>query len=87
MTLAISNTGLAGALIGLMFGLVEYVLALRIIGRMLSREAGAEQPTQAGVDRVQALLRPIRYALLAAAFIVYPVVGYIVGAPFASEGK
>ncbi|MDF2115259.1 hypothetical protein PY365_06745 [Roseiarcaceae bacterium H3SJ34-1] len=87
MTLAVSNAGLAGALIGLMFGLVEYVLALRIIGRMLSREAGAGQPEQAGVDRVQALLRPIRYALLSAAFIVYPAVGYLVGAPFASEGK
>jgi hypothetical protein len=82
-----SNAGLAGALIGLMFGLIEYVLALRIIGRMLSREAGVERPEQAGVDRVQALMRPIRYALLAAAFIVYPVVGYLVGAPFASEGK
>jgi cytochrome b561 len=82
-----SNAGLAGALIGLGFGLIEYVLALRIIGRMLSREAGAEQPEQAGVDRVQALMRPIRYALLAAAFIVYPVVGYLVGASFASEGK
>jgi hypothetical protein len=82
-----SNVGLAGALIGLGFGLIEYVLALRIIGRMLSREARVEQPEQAGVDRVQALMRPIRYALLAAAFIVYPVVGYIVGAPFASEGK
>jgi hypothetical protein len=82
-----SNAGLAGALIGLGFGLIEYVLALRIIGRMLSREAGAGQPEQAGVDRVQSLMRPIRYALLAAAFIVYPAVGYIVGAPFASEGK
>jgi hypothetical protein len=82
-----SNAGLAGALIGLGFGLIEYVLALRIIGRMLSREASVERPEQAGVDRVQSLMRPIRYALLAAAFIVYPVVGYIVGAPFASEGK
>jgi len=85
--MTLSNAGLAGALIGLGFGLVEYVLALRIIGRMLSREAGAERPEQAGVERVQALMRPIRYALLAAAFIVYPAVGYIVGAPFASEGK
>jgi hypothetical protein len=85
--MTLSNAGLAGALIGLGFGLIEYVLALRIIGRMLSREASVERPEQAGVDRVQALLRPIRYALLAAAFIVYPVVGYIVGAPFASEGK
>ena len=87
MSLAASNAGLAGALAGLAFGLIEYVLALRIIARMLAREVRAEQPAQQAVERVEALLRPIRYALLAAAFIIYPAVGYVVGAPFASEGK
>ncbi len=87
MSLDLSTAGLVGALIGLAFGLFQFALTQRIIGRMLRHTARLEQPEPEAIARVERLMTPIRYALLAAAFLAYPLVGYVVGAPYATQSK
>jgi len=85
--MSLPATGIIGALIGLAFGLFQFALTQRIIGRMLRRAAHVEQPGPEAVAKVERLMTPIRYALLAAALIAYPLVGYVVGAPYATQSR
>lgn len=87
MNVDLSNAGLVGALLGLAFGLFQFSLIQRVIKRMLTNEAKQEQPAPEAIAHVERLMKPIRYALLVAALIIYPLAGYIVGAPYATQSR
>ena len=81
--MAATSNGTTGAIIGLVFGLVEYLLVARIIGRAMAAEAGRGVDLS-GVDQVGKRMRPIKVALLLAAFVAMPTIGYVVGNNFGS---
>ena len=72
------NPALAGALVGLAIGWLKYMLALGMIGAAVGREA---KRAPDGVDYAGfgARMRPVKRALLVAAFGVLPAVGGIAG--------
>ena len=76
-----ASGGTIGALAGLGFGLAEYVVVTRMIGRAIAMEAkkGGEF---AGVELFERRMRPIKAVMLAGAFVVMPAVGYVVGDTF-----
>ncbi len=76
-----ASGGTIGALVGLGFGLAEYIVVTRMIGRAIAIEAkqGGELP---GIDLFERRMRPIKAAMLAGAFVVMPAVGYFVGDTF-----
>jgi hypothetical protein len=83
----LSNAGLAGALIGLALGLVEYFLAMTMIRRFVSREialARKENETLPGMAMLPGTMRTLRIVLILAAITVYPIIGYVVGNMIAS---
>ncbi len=73
-----ASGGTIGAMAGLAFGLGEYVLVTRMIGRAIAAEAslGGDLP---GADGLARRMRPVKIALLIASFIVMPFVGYLAG--------
>ena len=52
-----------------------------------NKPAKEEKPEPEAIAHIERLMKPIRYALLAAAIIIYPLAGYIVGAPFATQSR
>lgn len=72
------DPALVGALIGLGFGFVKYVLALSMIGAAVGREI-KRAPDDLDVAGFGARMRPVRWALLVVAFGVLPAVGYFAG--------
>lgn len=79
-----SNPGLFGALIGLVLGYIDYAIIMRVIGKALDREAGAEPVTAEGRAAVENRLRFIKPAIMFGSFILFPVAGYFVGKQFAT---
>jgi hypothetical protein len=72
------NPALVGALIGLAVGWVKYMLALSMIGAAVGREA-KRAPGDLDIAGFGARMRPVKRALLVAAFGVLPAIGYIAG--------
>ncbi len=74
-----STAATTGALIGLVVGGFHYVVTLAVMGKVATREvaSGEELP---GLQLVERRLRPIKLALLAASFLIFPLVGYVAGA-------
>ncbi len=79
-----TSNGTIGAIIGLAFGLAEYLVVTRIIGRAIAVEA-AKGPDLSGIDQFERRMRPIKGALLAAAFVAMPTIGYFVGNTFGPQ--
>jgi hypothetical protein len=79
--MTLSSPALAGALGGLAVGLVEYVTALRVIGRVLDREgaAGGDMP---GLSALAGRMLVIRRGLAAVSFVLLPALGFALGAAF-----
>lgn len=81
----LSHPPVLGAFIGLVLGLVEYLIAMSLFRAYVAREvalaskAGEILP---GLDNVVSRMRALRYGLLALAVIVYPAIGYAVGTIF-----
>lgn len=67
-----------GAVAGLAFGLAEYVLVLRMIGRALAWEA-KQEGEMPGLASIERRMRTVRFALMGFAFLVMPALGYAVG--------
>jgi len=81
----VSNPPLAGALLGLIFGLLEYVIAMSMFRAFVSREVEAARKAGEplpGIEFAAARMRMIRHGLLALALIVYPVIGYAIARMF-----
>jgi hypothetical protein len=76
-----ASGGTIGALAGLGFGLAEYVVVTRMIGRAIAAET-AQGGDLAGIGNFERRMRPIKAAMLAGAFVVMPAVGYVVGDAF-----
>jgi hypothetical protein len=79
-----SNAPLFGALAGLTLGLVEYVIVLRLIGRMVAHEAGQGGELD-GLALVTRRMRHVRVALMGLAFVFLPAVGFALGTTFGSD--
>ena len=73
-----------GALIGLLFGLANYVLIMRLIGRQLSYEL-AQSDGAVMDDAFLRRLRPVRRIVMIGAFGILPLVGYWAGRMFGSQ--
>ena len=73
----------AGALIGIILGVIQYFIAVAMIGRIVTREiASAEEEREPlpGLALLPATLGRIKTFLMVSAVTVYPAVGYAVGA-------
>ena len=87
MKMLASNPGMGGALIGLIFGLAEYFIAMVMIRRYALVEievARKENEILPGIGILPATLRLLRIILIVVAVTIYPVVGYVVGTMVAS---
>jgi hypothetical protein len=73
------NPALVGALIGLSVGWLKYMLALSMIGAAVGREV-KRAPGELDSAGFGARIRPVKRALLLAAFVVLPAIGFITGA-------
>ena len=71
-----SNPAIVGAMLGAGIGLVQYVLAMRVMARLMAHEVGADGQ---GLDMSAARVSKLKLTLLAKSFIVLPGVGYIAG--------
>jgi hypothetical protein len=83
----LTSPGVAGALIGLALGLVEYFLAMMMIRRFVAREievARKENEPLPGMPMLPGTMRTMQIVLIIAAVTIYPVVGYVVGNMLAS---
>ena len=83
----LTSPGIAGALIGLALGLVEYFLAMMMIRRFVAREievARKENETLPGMPMLPGTMRTMQIVLIIAAVTIYPIVGYVVGNMLAS---
>ena len=84
---ALSNPGIAGALIGLALGLIEYVIAFAMIRAYTGREietARKENEVLPGIGILPETLRKLRIILIVSAVTIYPVIGYVIGNMFAT---
>ncbi len=70
------NYAVTGLLVGLAFAVLDYVVLLRLIERPLRQEL--RQAPMSEKDRLARRMRTVRIIFLAQ-FIVFPVVGYIIG--------
>ena len=77
------NYAVTGLLVGLAFAILDYVVLLRLVERPLREEL--RQAPIAQKDRLAGRLRTIRIIFLAQ-FIVFPVVGFIIGTVIDSSG-
>ncbi len=87
MKMLTTNPGLAGALIGLILGLVEYFIAMVMIRRYAIVEiatAKKDNEVLPGISILPGTLRLLRIILIISAVTIYPAVGYFVGNMFAS---
>ncbi len=87
MKILYSHPGLAGAMLGLALGLVEYFIALTMIRHYVAREtavAAKANEVLPGIAMVPGALRHIRIILIILAVTIYPAVGYFVGNMLAS---
>jgi hypothetical protein len=82
--MVVNHPGLAGALGGLLLGLIEYVIATALMRRAVSREiaAGGDLP---GLAVARARARTIRRALGGCAFLLLPALGFALGASLGHE--
>ncbi|MCW5696657.1 MAG: hypothetical protein KIS96_07960 [Bauldia sp.] len=78
------NYAVTGLLVGLAFAVLDYLVLLRLIERPLREQM--RQAPMAEKDRLADRMRIIRYIFLAQ-FIVFPVVGYIVGRMIDGSGS
>ena len=76
MSLA-DHAGLAGAVVGLGFGLVHLALAARVMGRFLPAEGEALAP--GATEEAARHWRRMRGALRLVCFGIFPLVGFIAG--------
>ncbi|MBM3607352.1 MAG: hypothetical protein FJX29_02695 [Alphaproteobacteria bacterium] len=80
-----SNPPAAGALLGLILGLLEYVIAMAMFRAYIARETEAARKAGEalpGEARVARHMNTLRYGLLALALIIYPAIGYAVARNF-----
>jgi len=78
----ISQYGVLGAFIGLVIGLLDFVLLDRLLyPRLREKHEFAKTRQTQGVDP-----NVIMGAIKVACFTVFPIVGYIVGSEFAQPG-
>jgi len=77
------NYAVTGLLVGLAFAVLDYVVLLRLIERPLREQL--RQAPLAEKDRLANRIQIIRYVFLAQ-FIVFPLLGYIVGRVIDSSG-
>jgi hypothetical protein len=85
MSVAVQSAGLSGALLGLVFGALNYVLAMVMMARATRRRlAEDDAPT---VGDITARLRPIKTALATMSFLVLPALGFIAGAMLTPGGE
>ncbi len=70
--------GTLGGMIGLVFGLAQYVSIFRMIERSLNLEI-AQTPDASGAAKVTQRLKNIKLVLLVHAFLIMPATGYFVG--------
>jgi predicted small integral membrane protein len=82
--MVLSHAAIAGALAGLTLGLANYVIALRVIGGAVAREAG-QGGELVGLSLVTARMKRIRTALLGCAFILLPAVGFALGSTLGTD--
>ncbi len=78
----LATPGLAGAMIGLALGLVEYFIAMTMVRRFVAREIGdakKSNETLPGMSLLAGNTRMLRIILILAAVTIYPLVGYVVG--------
>lgn len=83
----LSNPAIAGALVGAVLGLLDYVIVMGVMGRVLSRDMSdpeADPVTEEGRAKVRQSMRFIKPALMIGSFVIFPVTGYFVGKQFAS---
>ncbi len=83
----LTNSGVAGALLGLALGLVEYFLVMMMIRRSVARNievARRENEPLPGMSILPGTMRNLQIVLIIAAVTIYPIVGYVVGNMLAS---
>jgi hypothetical protein len=73
------DPALTGAVAGLVLGLAEYVIVLRVMARTMAH-AGTE--AMSGEGAAAARLGALKIALLACSFLVLPGIGYLAGSAF-----
>lgn len=72
-----SSSGMIGAAVGLAWAILDYFVLLPMVMRPL--QAGFERARGEERERAGRRLRLIRF-IFAVQFVVFPIVGYIVGA-------
>lgn len=85
--LDMTHASVAGAMIGLAFGALEYFFVMMIIRRFVSREIGvARRGNEAlpGIGSLPESMRKVQIILIVAAVTFYPILGYVVGNLIAS---
>ena len=80
----VSQSAINGALAGLVLGLAEYLIVLRMIGSALAREAG-QGGELSGLAMVRRRMRGIRLVLLGSGFVVLPALGFLFGSTLGPE--
>jgi hypothetical protein len=82
--MATSNPGLMGAFGGLALGVAQYVIAMGVARRLLTREIeeGGDMP---GMGFVAKRFRSMRNALAGFSFLVMPALGFALGSAFGSH--
>ena len=76
-----SNPAIVGAMLGAVVGLVQYVLAMRVMARLVAHEVAADPQ---GLDVSALRVGKLKRTLLAKSFLVLPAVGYLAGAALGS---
>ena len=85
MSVAAQSAGLSGALLGLVFGALNYVLAMAMMARATRRRLAEDDAPPVG--DIAARLRPIKTAVGAVSFLVLPALGFIAGALLTPGGE
>ncbi|MDB5568966.1 MAG: hypothetical protein JWN93_149 [Hyphomicrobiales bacterium] len=82
--MGLSSASANGALVGLVVGALNYVLALSVVARVGTRGL-SEDESVARRDFARRML-PIKRVLMATSFLVFPLVGYAAGAMMSPGG-
>ncbi len=83
--MALSSASANGALLGLVVGALNYVLALSVVARVGMRGLSEDEST-ARRDFAKRMA-PIKRVLMATSFLVFPLVGYAAGAMLSPGGE
>jgi hypothetical protein len=71
-----SNPAVLGAIAGLVVGFAQYVIALRVMARLIAWEGVGTVSAQ---EAAAARLGRLKLTLLAKSFLILPAIGYLAG--------